>query len=661
MKKIKLLLAVLFLISGIRTFSQSPCENGFAGIYPCENVDLLARMTLSEIGGGLNTNDIWGWVSPVTGREYALVGASNGTAFVDIGNPTDPVYLGILPTHTTSSLWRDIETFGNYVVVGSEAPGHGLQFMDLLQLDLVTEPPVEFAATSNYFGFGNSHTINVDPVSGLCAVYGSNTFDGGPHLVDISDPLNPVIAGGFPDDGYTHDGFILTYHGPDQARQGHVILVLCNADALTIADCTDPADCFMLDTHSYPQTGYVHQGWFSKDYRYFFVNDELDELNFGVGTRTHMFDLQDLSNIVYMGFYEANNPAIDHNLYILDQFMYQSNYRSGIRIFDVSRRADAEIHPIAFFDLYPANDNPVFSGTWSNYPFLPSGVNIATSMYDGFFILKPHLVELSQNAFELCGVNQIAFQIEVTANLQFPLSVAIDNLPTGASYTAPLINGPGSYQVFVGNLLSTTPGFYPAMVRLVTTFGESYDLPLSIQLAGATGNGPELTSPLNGSLVSDSSPSIHFIWEEEAGAQSYMFQLASDAGFSSIIEQQQVLFPEFVYQAMLPIGTYFWRVASTNPCGPGAWSEHFVFTTGPVNVQANEELILGLYPNPVSGLLMIRWPGESGVVRITDIAGRLAGSYMMPSNGSLMVDTSELQAGIYFVRCGIHVARLVKK
>ena len=63
-----------------------------AGPYPCRDIDLMAFLPHAEIGGG-SGNDIWGWTDPLTGREYALVGRSTGTAFVDISNPGQPIYV----------------------------------------------------------------------------------------------------------------------------------------------------------------------------------------------------------------------------------------------------------------------------------------------------------------------------------------------------------------------------------------------------------------------------------------------------------------------------------------------------------------------------------------------------------------------------------------
>jgi len=118
-----------------------PCVNGLAGPYPCRNANLLAFLPLSAIGGGQSASDLWGWTDPETGKEYALVGRSTGTAFVDISEPTQPVYLGDLPTETVESSWREIKVYGSYAFIVSEAPFHGMQVFDLTQLRTVTDPP----------------------------------------------------------------------------------------------------------------------------------------------------------------------------------------------------------------------------------------------------------------------------------------------------------------------------------------------------------------------------------------------------------------------------------------------------------------------------------------------------------------------------------------
>ena len=82
-----------------------------------------------------------------------------------------------------------------------------MQVFDLKQL-LTIDPvdmPVEFSNTAHYNGFGNSHNIVINEDTGFAYGVGTNTFSGGLHFVDISDPANPTAAGGFNGDGYTHD------------------------------------------------------------------------------------------------------------------------------------------------------------------------------------------------------------------------------------------------------------------------------------------------------------------------------------------------------------------------------------------------------------------------------------------------------------------------
>ena len=118
----------------------TPCVDGFAGIYPCDQVDFMSHLTPGEVGGG-EMNDIWGWTDPLDGKEYALLGRTTGTAFIDITDPNNPVYLGNLPTHTVSSLWRDIKVYADHAFIVSEASGHGMQVFDLTQLRNVPNPP----------------------------------------------------------------------------------------------------------------------------------------------------------------------------------------------------------------------------------------------------------------------------------------------------------------------------------------------------------------------------------------------------------------------------------------------------------------------------------------------------------------------------------------
>lgn len=55
----------------------------------------------------------WGWVSE-DGREFGAVGQADGTAFVEIGDNGELIYLGRLPQHgeiQRYSAWREIRIY----------------------------------------------------------------------------------------------------------------------------------------------------------------------------------------------------------------------------------------------------------------------------------------------------------------------------------------------------------------------------------------------------------------------------------------------------------------------------------------------------------------------------------------------------------------------
>ena len=663
----KKLFLSLFIISSIASIAQ-PCIGGMAGIYPCNNVDLVSYMSLSEIGANPNndnTSDIWGWVSPVSGKEYALVAVSNGLAFVDISTPEAPVYLGMLPSHTSSSLWRDVETMDNYCFVGSEASGHGLQVFDMLQLDNVTTP-TSFVESAYYGGFGHSHTIAIDPVSKMLMAMGSNTFNGGPHLVDISNPLQPILVGGYQDAGYTHDGNILTYNGPDLNHQGDVIVVACNGNSgwgVVTLNVTDPTDIIFLDNYSYPETGYTHQGWFTKDMAHYLIDDELDEQNVGTTTRTHIFDFSDLDNLVYMNYYLSNNTSIDHNLYTKDQFVYESNYRSGVRILDASRVGTGILNEVGYFDLFPANDLPQYSGTWSNYPYLPSGVNLATSMYDGFFVLRPTLLYLQNNNLNSCGQSADTLQLKINADLQFPLTANITGIPGFPVFSGVNITGTGSYNIVISDLGTVPTGTFNCTLQLITTFGESYDLFFTI----TTGTPPPSPTLLSvPPTIQYNALDYQFNWTAMPGATSYLFEISeNDALFGNIVYSST----ELGNFAILPFDfafgegkIYSWRVTAINLCGssvPSA-SEDFQWLAAGVNEIVEREFIV--YPNPAENEVFIQnfQSGKSNVT-IYNSTGQVvyATSFNQPGVHTIEVET--LSTGIYTIQVGRLTKRLLIK
>ncbi|HEX9952286.1 MAG TPA: choice-of-anchor B family protein [Rubricoccaceae bacterium] len=391
--------ALLLAATPVRAQERNvPCTAGFAGSYPCLNVDLLAHIALPELLTH-TAAEVWGWTDPQTSREYALLGLGNGTAFVDVTLPTAPVYLGKLPTATTGPgfQWRSVRTYGNYMFVGSEIAGHGVQVFDLTRLRGLTAPPASsWTADARYTGAGKSHTLGLNEATGFIYLAGANEAGfqcsgGGLHIVDVRNPLTPVFAGCYDGDGYTHENQCIVYHGPDTTYNDREICIAYNEDTVTAVDVTNKSAPTLISRGMYPSVGYTHQGWFTEDRRYLFVDDELDELN-GLATtaRTIVMDASDLDNLGYVGSFLSGVPSSDHNQYVRGNYLYQSNYQAGLRILRIDNPAAASVTEVGRFDTYlEGNQVSASSGQWMNYPYFASGIVVASDINNGLFVLRP--------------------------------------------------------------------------------------------------------------------------------------------------------------------------------------------------------------------------------------------------------------------------------
>jgi choice-of-anchor B domain-containing protein len=372
-----------------RAAKAATCTGGAADIYGCENVNLHTYLPMASIGGGAGS-DGWGWTDPVTGVEYVIMGRSTGTSFVDVSNPAVPVYVGNLPTQTIASDWRDVKVYGNHAFIVSEASGHGMQVFDLTQLRGVTATPTTFTATAHYAGFTSAHNIWINESTGFAYAVGTTTCSQGLHFVDISNPLTPTAAGCFSTDGYTHDVECVTYAGPSAAHTGKELCFASNEDTVTVIDVTNKAAPVQISRSTYSGSGYTHQGVLTADHRYFLVDDELDEQNFGHNTKTYVWDMLDPASPVLVGSHLSANTAIDHNQYISGDFVYQANYQGGLRILKMVDLATADLCEVGYFDVYPASDGPQFNGAWNVYPFFASGV-VAIHAIEGLAVVQPQL------------------------------------------------------------------------------------------------------------------------------------------------------------------------------------------------------------------------------------------------------------------------------
>ena len=384
-----------FLTISSTYFAQTPCNNGMAGEYPCNGYDLMARIPVSVLAntdGNPEGSDIWGWTDTTTNKEYAIAAMTNSTAFVDISEPLNPLFLGRLDSSAGNSFWRDVKIYNNHAfIVADNVGAHGMQVFDLTKLRGVTTPQT-FVADKLYSDVSSCHNIVINETNGIAYLVDCKNTGRGIHFVDISDPINPINLGNFNDEGTTHDAQVVTYKGPDTRYTDKEILIGSNETKVVILDVTDKNNIVKISSINYTQLGYTHQGWFTEDQRYFILGDETDEQNFGMNTRTLVFDFNDLENPILSSTYSGPSSAIDHNGYVKGDEFFMASYRAGIRVLDItnigSGNNTTSMTETGYFDTYPANNGTAFNGAWSIYPYFSSDNLIINDIERGLLIIR---------------------------------------------------------------------------------------------------------------------------------------------------------------------------------------------------------------------------------------------------------------------------------
>ena len=353
-------------------------------VFQSSGVTLLSNISIADFGS-TSGNDCWGYTSG-SGREYAIMGLFASTSWVEITNPSSPV---IVATHPgPGSSWHDHKVFEDHAYVVSEG-GSGIQVFDMSAIDSGT---VNYLGDVTVGGATNSHNVVIDEVSGFLYRVGTGS---GMLIYDLNQSkTNPPFVGSW-NGPYIHDGQAYTYTtGPAAGKQ--IMYGCIEGNGLEVIDVTDKSNPVSMGITSWPLVGYSHQGWLSDDLQYFYVNDEFDESNFGLPSTTIVFDVSDPANAFVASTFDNGNPAVGHNGYVNGDLLYEANYTSGMRVFDLS--VDPLDPPeVAWFDTDPSGDATATTALWSIYPYFPSGIVIGSDTAGGLFIwwMGDALVELN--------------------------------------------------------------------------------------------------------------------------------------------------------------------------------------------------------------------------------------------------------------------------
>ncbi len=353
-------ISLIFIISLLNINSQTPPLN-IQQVAHVPNDSLIFPSFLS---------DIWGWVDS-SGNEYAIVGTNDGTSIFDLSDPVNPQE--VLFVQGTNSVWRDIKTYGHYAYVTTDNPSmNGLLIIDLSNLPDSTNTNTYYYNGPSNSQWGRAHNIYIDD-RGYAYIFGANRGAGGAIILDLNqDPTQPVEVADI-NNWYAHDGMV---------KGDTLFLANASNSIFSIWDVSNPSSPVLLaqkQTVGY----YSHNIWSSDDGNYVYTTEEDN------GGFLSEFKITDFNNIELTDKIQAEpgNNIMPHNAFFMNDFIINSYYTTGIQIFDVKSKGN--IVNVGHFDTSPNFTGPNSNGCWGVYPYLPSGLIIASDIENGFYVLNP--------------------------------------------------------------------------------------------------------------------------------------------------------------------------------------------------------------------------------------------------------------------------------
>jgi choice-of-anchor B domain-containing protein len=347
-------LTLLFFITGI--------------LHAQQNMSLLSQVEYNQ-----GVNDVWGYVAP-DGTEYAIVGMLHGVSIVSLADPDNAEEVAYV--EGARSGWRDMKTWNHYAYVTNES-SQGVMIIDLSTLPDSVSHTNYIVPMPDNGSINRCHNLFIDS-TGHIYLTGCDANDGGIVILDPNiDPMLPPVIGMGPAI-YSHDVFVW---------QNYLFCSEIYAGELAIYDITDLSDIMEVSRRKTP-FNFTHNAWTTNDGNYVFTTDER------ANAYTASYDISDKTEIVALDQFRPlateGRGVIPHNAHVTsDNFVVISHYTDGVIILD-GNKPDNLIQ-VGQYDTFDGNDGG-FSGCWGAYPFLPSGLVLASDRQSGLFVLGTEYV-----------------------------------------------------------------------------------------------------------------------------------------------------------------------------------------------------------------------------------------------------------------------------
>lgn len=339
------------------------------------NMTMLANWdnnSLPSIGTAAYS-DVWGYAA--NGREYAILGTVEGFYIIDISTPTNPVVVTFQTCASNNSFWRDFKTYGNHLyAVSDQGASSALEIYDLSGL-----PSSVTQVYNSQAFFSTCHNIQINQNSGRLYAAGTTTSPNGVVILDLqSNPAAPTQLANFALGAYTHDIYV---------HEDTLVAFFGNTGVglFDFSNLAAPASMNIL--LSYLDPGYAHSGWATSDFSHLYWTTETSGTGIKISdfSSSYNLDVVDTFKTALLAPTFTNSTA--HNTFVNGNYLYVSYYHDGVVVYDISTPATPV--RIGYFDTHPQNTEygTGFTGCWGVYPYLPSGIIIASDQVNGLFIL----------------------------------------------------------------------------------------------------------------------------------------------------------------------------------------------------------------------------------------------------------------------------------
>jgi choice-of-anchor B domain-containing protein len=371
---------VLLLVAALTTpvFAQ----------YSHNNISLLSQFddpsVLEESVYHIRYQGCWGWKNPADGREYAIIGSTFGTYFVEVTDPANPVQRAYVAGTHQYCIWHEYKSYGKYCyILSDDSPNNSFQIADMSYLP--DSVHIVYDGTS-LFVHGHAEYIDGDKLY-VSSTHGTSGQNHTMAVFSLANPELPVflraLEQDYPGISAVHDMYVVN----------DTVYASASYQGMQIYKYNSSTNHF-IQIGSLPglSNDYNHSSFLSEDHKTLYMCIEVPS-----GRPVHVVDVSNISSPIVVDTFITNTGATPHNPYVIGNTLVLAAYADGVYAYNITDTHSPSLS--GYFDSHPQNGStypsPVcgchYAGCWGAFTDLPSGILLTSDMQKGLFVLDKSL------------------------------------------------------------------------------------------------------------------------------------------------------------------------------------------------------------------------------------------------------------------------------